>query len=117
MKPAIHITAGRQSRLAVFYALAFAYQDSGLTESLMAGNLDAVEQAPAGSHVSAYEIDGAGRNSVAPKLAQRELGLSYTVTARTATTSRTYTAIGDAGALADAAYNDGALGVTMVVRQ
>jgi hypothetical protein len=39
------------------------------------------------------------------------------VTARTATTKRTYTAIGDAGALADAAYKDGALGVSLMVRK
>jgi hypothetical protein len=117
MSSITHITAGRNSRLAVFAALAFAYQDSGLTESLMAGNLDAPESAPAGSHVSRYEISGRGRNSVAPQLTSRELGLSYTVTERTAAGARSYTAIGDAGKLQDAAYDGGAMGVTIVVRQ
>jgi hypothetical protein len=116
MSTVTHITAGRQSRLAVFAALAFAYQDSGLNESLMAGNLDAPEVAPAGSHVSRYEIDGRGRNSVAPQLARREFGLTYTVTARTAAGARSYTAIGDAGQLANAAYDAGAMGVTVMVR-
>ena len=117
MSTVTHITAGRNSRLAVFAALAFAYQDSGLTESLMAGNLDAPEAAPAGSHVSRYQIAGGRRNSVVPQLAAREFGLTYTVTARTAAGARSYTAIGDAGALIDAAYDDGAMGVTIMVRQ
>jgi hypothetical protein len=111
-----HTTAGRQSRLAVFAALAFVYQDSGLNEALMAGNLDAPEAAPAGSHISRYQIAGRARNSVAPQLAQREFGMVYTVTARTAAGARTYTGIGDAGALADAAYDAGAMGVTVMVR-
>jgi len=117
MSTITHITAGRQSRLAVFAALAFAYQDSGLTESLMGGNLDAPEAAPAGSHVSRYEIAGGRRNSVAPQLATREFGLTYTVTVRTAGGARSYTAIGDARALADAAYDAGAMGVTIMVRK
>lgn len=118
MSTITHITAGRQSRLAVFAALAFAYQDSGLTESLMAGNLDAPEAAPAGSHVSRYEIDGRGRNSVAPQLAAREFGLSYTITVKGGDDKpRTYTAIGDAGALVNAAYDAGAMGVFIRVRQ
>lgn len=112
-----HTTAGRQSRQAVFAALAFAYQDSGLNEALMAGNLDAPEAAPAGSHISRYQIDGRARNSVAPQLARREFGLTYVITTRTAAGVRSYTAIGDAGALADAAYDAGALGVTLMVRQ
>lgn len=116
MSAITHITAGRQSRLAVFAALAFAYQDSGLNEALMAGNLDAPEAAPAGSHISRYQIAGRARNSVAPQLAAREFGLSYTVTARGAAGTRRYIAIGDAGALADAAYDAGALGVTLMVR-
>ncbi|MYM34887.1 hypothetical protein GTP38_11105 [Duganella sp. FT94W] len=118
MSTVTHITAGRQSRLAVFAALAFAYQDSGLTESLMAGNLDAPESAPAGSTVSRYEIAGRGRNSVAPQLAAREFGLTYTVTVKDDVDQpRSYNAIGDAGALIDAAYDAGAMGVTIMVRQ
>lgn len=117
MSTIAHVTAGRQSRLAVFATLAFAYQDSGLNESLMAGNLDAPEAAPAGSHVSAYPIHGRNRNSVAPQLARREFGLTYTITARTVAGVRSYTAIGDAGALAAAAYDAGAMGVTIMVRK
>jgi hypothetical protein len=116
MNNVAHITAGRGSRLAVFAALAFSYQDSGLTESLMTGNLDAPDAAPAGSHVSRYEISGRGRNSVAPQLAAREFGMTYTVTERTAAGARSYTAIGDAAKLQDAAYDAGAMGVTIVVR-
>lgn len=116
MSAVTHITAGRNSRLAVFAALAFAYQDSGLTEALMSGNLDAPESAPAGSHVSHHEIAGRNRNSVAPKLAAREFGLTYTVTTRTAAGKRSYTAIGDAAALAAAAYDAGAMGVSIMVR-
>lgn len=116
MSTVTHITAGRNSRLAVFAALAFAYQDSGLTESLMAGNLDAPESAPAGSHVARYSIAGRARNSVAPQLTAREFGLAYTVTERTAAGARTYTAIGDAAKLQDAAYENGAMGVSIMVR-
>lgn len=118
MSTVAHITAGRQSRLAVFAALAFSYQDSGLTESLMSGNLDAAEQSPAGSHVSAYQIAGRGRNSVAPQLAAREFGMAYNVTVRDANDrARSYTAIGTARALEDAAYDAGAMGVSMMVRR
>ncbi|SDF79877.1 MULTISPECIES: hypothetical protein [unclassified Duganella] len=118
MSTVTHITAGRNSRLAVFAALAFAYQDSGLTESLMAGNLDAPESAPAGSHVSRYPIPGRDRNSVAPQLAAREFGLTYTVTVKDGDDkSRSYTAIGNPHALQDAAYDAGALGVFIRVRQ
>lgn len=113
-----HTTAGRQSRLAVFAALAFAYQDSGLNEALMAGNLDAPEAAPAGSHVSRYQIAGGRRNSVAPQLAQREFGLSYLITVKDEhDRARSYTAIGDARALEAAAYDAGAMGISMMVRQ
>lgn len=38
--------------------------------------------------------------------------MRYRITARTAAGTRTYTAIGQLGALLDAAYDDGALGVT-----
>jgi len=116
MSNVTHITAGRSSRLAVFAALAFAYQDSGLTEHLMGGNLDAPDSTPAGSHVSAYEIKRFSRNSVAPQLAAREFGLVYNVTERTVAGARSYTAIGDAAKLQDAAYDAGAMGVTIVVR-
>jgi hypothetical protein len=116
MSAVIHITAGKASRLAVSALLAFAYQDSGFEDALTSGNLDATESAPAGSHFSRYEIDGRGRNSVAPQLARREFGLTYTVTARTAAGARSYTAIGDAGQLANAAYDAGAMGVTVMVR-
>jgi len=116
MSTITHITAGRASRLAVAGALAFSYQDSGFESALASGNLDAPEHQPAGSHISAYEIAGRGRNRVAPQLASREFGLTYTVTERTAAGARIYTAIGDAGVLMDAAYDRGALGVTAVVR-
>ncbi len=117
MSAVTHITAGKASRRAVSGLLHFIYQDSGFEDVLNSGNLDAPEAAPAGSHVSRYEIRSRGRNSVAPKLAPREFGLTYTVTERTAAGARTYTAIGDAGALASAAYDNGAMGVTVVVRQ
>lgn len=59
---------------------------------------------------------GKSRNSTAPQLAAREFGLSYTITERTAAGARSYTAIGNLGALVDAAYDGGALGVTAMVR-
>jgi hypothetical protein len=108
------VTAGRASRLAVFAALAFAYQDSGMAESLMGGNLDAADQAPAGSTYALRAL--ARRNVAAPQLSGRELGLSYTITERTAGGERSYPAIGDRDALMDAAYDSGALGVTAMVR-
>jgi hypothetical protein len=118
MNAVTHATAGSQSRLAVFAALAYAYQDSGLTESLMNGSLDAPEAAPAGSHVSRYPIHGRARNSVAPQLAAREFGLTYVITVKDERDrARTYTAIGDARALEAAAYDGGAMGVTIMVRQ
>jgi hypothetical protein len=116
MNTLTHTTAGHQSRLAVFAALAFVYQDSGMNEALMAGNLDAPEAAPAGSHVSRYQIASRARNSVAPQLAQREFGLSYTITVKDEhDQARSYTAIGDARALEAAAYDAGAMGVTVMV--
>lgn len=42
--------------------------------------------------------------------------MSYIITARTATAVLIYAAIGDLGELLDAAYDSGALGVTVVVR-
>jgi hypothetical protein len=41
--------------------------------------------------------------------------MKYRIKARTATGSQTYDAIGDLGALLDAAYDAGALGVTAMV--
>lgn len=118
MSTITHITAGRNSRLAVFAALAFAYQDSGLTESLMGGNLDAPEKAPAGSHTYNRDFDLPHRNVVAPQLAAREFGLSYVITVKDGDDkARTYTAIGDARALQDAAYDAGAMGVFIRARQ
>jgi len=117
MSTVTHITAGKASRLAVSALLAFAYQDSGFESALTSGNLDAPEVAPAGSHVSRYQIAGGRRNSVAPQLAAREFGLTYKVTTRTATGVRSYTAIGDVGALANAAYEAGAMGVTIMVQK
>ena len=118
MNTVTHITAGKASRLAVSALLAFAYQDSGFEAALTSGNLDAPEAAPAGSHYSRYEIAGGRRNSVAPQLAAREFGLSYTVTVKDAyDRARTYSAIGDPRALQDAAYDAGAMGVFIRVRQ
>jgi hypothetical protein len=42
--------------------------------------------------------------------------MSYLITIRTAAGARTYTAIGNLAALLDAAYDEGALGVTAMVR-
>lgn len=116
MSTITHITAGKASRLAVSAMLAFAYQDSGFESALASGNLDAPEAAPAGSHISRYQIAGRRRNSVAPQLAAREVGPTYMVTARTADGVRSYPAIGNLAALQDAAYDSGALGVTVMVR-
>ncbi|MYM81130.1 hypothetical protein GTP44_04045 [Duganella sp. FT50W] len=118
MSTITHITAGKASRLAVSALLAFAYQDSGFEDALTSGNLDAAEQTPAGSHVSRYQIAGGRRNSVAPQLAAREFGLVYTITVRDDDDRpRSYAAIGDPRALQDAAYDAGAMGVTIMVRQ
>lgn len=43
--------------------------------------------------------------------------MSYLITTRTATTVRTYAAIGNLSALLDAAYAAGALGITVRVRK
>lgn len=43
--------------------------------------------------------------------------MCFRITTRTATSTTTYTAIGDRDALIDAAYEAGALGVTLVVEQ
>lgn len=43
--------------------------------------------------------------------------MSYLITVRTAGATRSYSAIGDLGALLAAAYDAGALGVTAMVRQ
>jgi hypothetical protein len=43
--------------------------------------------------------------------------MSYIITIRTASTVHSFAAIGNLGALIDAAYDDGALGVTAMVRQ
>jgi hypothetical protein len=40
--------------------------------------------------------------------------MTFRITARTSAGSTTYTAIGDRDALIDAAYDDGALGVTVM---
>ncbi|PKV43625.1 hypothetical protein CLU92_0940 [Janthinobacterium sp. 61] len=42
--------------------------------------------------------------------------MSYIITIRTAEGMHSYPAIGDLGALQDAAYDNGALGVTAMVR-
>lgn len=118
MSTITHITAGRASRLAVSALLAFAYQDSGFEDVLNSGNLDATESAPAGSHTYNPEFDLPHRNVVAPQLVQREFGLSYLVTVKDEKGHRrTYTGIGDPGALMDAAYDEGAKGVFIRVRQ
>ncbi|WP_426070219.1 hypothetical protein [Janthinobacterium sp. DSP2-3-3] len=43
--------------------------------------------------------------------------MSYIITIRTADGVHSYPAIGDLGALQNAAYDDGALGVTAMVRK
>lgn len=53
MIAARNVTAGRQSRLAVYERLADAYQDSGMLCHLMSGNLDAPCSMPAGAQASA----------------------------------------------------------------
>lgn len=118
MSTITHITAGRASRLAVSALLAFAYQDSGFEDVLNSGNLDATESAPAGSHTYNPDFDLPHRNVVAPQLARREFGLTYTVTVKDDDDqARSYTAIGDPRALQDAAYDAGAMGVFIRVRQ
>lgn len=114
MSAANHVTAGRASRLVVCALFASAYQDSGFETALAIGNLDAADQAPAGSTYALRAL--ARRNVAAPQLSGRELGLSYTITERTAGGERSYPAIGNLDALIDAAYDGGALGLTVLVR-
>lgn len=66
-----HMTAGRDSRLAVYWTMDYAYADSGLVEHLTGGSLDASERIATGSTYCLREI-GAARNSPAPALAFRE---------------------------------------------
>ena len=49
MIAARNVTAGRQSRLAVSAALAFAHQDAGVESALNSGCLDATDHMPAGA--------------------------------------------------------------------
>lgn len=67
-----HVTAGRDSRLAVYWAMDFAYADSGLLDSLTDGNLDASDSVPTGSTYALREIERTNRNVPAPKLVSRE---------------------------------------------
>lgn len=118
MSTVTHITAGKASRLAVSALLAFAYQDSGFESALTSGNLDAPDAAPAGSHTYNRDFDLPHRNVVEAQMVRRELGLSYWITVRDDNGKpRTYTGIGDRGALIDAAYDEGAKGVFIRVRQ
>lgn len=66
-----HMIAGRDSRLAVYWSMDYAYADSGLLGSLTDGNLDASERIATGSTYCLREV-GADRNSPAPALAFRE---------------------------------------------
>jgi hypothetical protein len=72
MSAANHITAGCNSRLAVFAAMDWEYQDSGLLGALTGGNLDASDRVPTGSTYALREIGRTNRNAPAPKLASRE---------------------------------------------
>lgn len=67
-----HITAGRDSRLAVYSAMDYEYQDSGMLGAITCGNLDAPARVPTGSTYCLREIERTGRNSPAPMLASRE---------------------------------------------
>ena len=67
-----HMTAGRDSRLAVFWMMDFAYADSGLLEHITSGNLDASDRIATGSTYALREIERTNRNAPAPKLAFRE---------------------------------------------
>ncbi|OBV38100.1 hypothetical protein [Janthinobacterium psychrotolerans] len=69
-----HTTAGRQSRLAVSAALAFAHQDAGIESALNSGCLDATEQIPCGA---CYGVQAtAKRNGVRLVLTCRERSAS-----------------------------------------
>ncbi len=70
MIAAHNVTAGRQSRLAVSAALAFAHQDAGFEGDLTSGNLDATECVPAGACFGMTAI--VSRNGVRQQLAHRE---------------------------------------------
>lgn len=70
MIAARNVTAGRQSRLAVSAALAFAHQDAGFEGDLTSGNLDATDQLPAGACCS--EVATPRRNGIRVLLADRE---------------------------------------------
>lgn len=69
---ATHITAGRDSRLAVYWSMDSAYADSGLLEHITGGNLDASERIATGSTSVLREILSQGRNAPAPALVCRE---------------------------------------------
>lgn len=65
-----HITAGRAARAAVSGALHFAYQDAGYEDVFNSGNLDAVDQVPAGGCFGAPATEG--RNAIRLQLTDRE---------------------------------------------
>ncbi|MBV6321959.1 hypothetical protein [Duganella violaceipulchra] len=67
-----HMTAGRDSRLAVFAAMDYEYQDSGLLGAITGGNLDASDRIATGSTYALREIERTNRNAPAPKLVSRE---------------------------------------------
>ncbi|MBX9793271.1 MAG: hypothetical protein K2Y02_03120 [Burkholderiaceae bacterium] len=67
-----HMTAGRDSRLAVYWSMDYAYADSGLLEHITGGNLDASDRIATGSTYALRDIERTNRNAPAPKLASRE---------------------------------------------
>lgn len=69
--PVRHATAGRDSRIAVYSALAACYQDSGLLGQLTDGNLDAPMNMPAGSHIGYCQFTADARNAVSQQLSYR----------------------------------------------
>lgn len=71
MNTARIVTAGRESRLAVYSILAADYQDSGLLAAMMDGNLDAPAHMPAGSHLGYSQFRRDERNVAAPLLSSR----------------------------------------------
>lgn len=70
MIAARNVTAGRQSRLAVSAALAFAHQDAGVESALNSGCLDATDHIPAGACYGAKATNA--RNGIRVLLAGRE---------------------------------------------
>ena len=66
-----HATAGRDSRLAVYVALAPEYHDSGLLGHLMDGNLDAPAQVPAGGYAGYSQFSSDDRNAISQQLSCR----------------------------------------------